>query len=56
MAVVVTCKSGDDLEYVWVNQPEGEAARDEHGYYIDAADAEAPAGGGSDPVRVRPWA
>ena len=23
MAVVVTCKSGDDLEYVWINQPEG---------------------------------
>ncbi|HUZ53099.1 MAG TPA: relaxase domain-containing protein, partial [Streptosporangiaceae bacterium] len=44
MAVVVTCKSGDDLEYVWINQPEGEAAREqpETGYYIDSPDAEAP--------------
>lgn len=42
MAVVVTCKSGDDLEYVWINQPEGEPARDQTGYYIDASDAEAP--------------
>jgi hypothetical protein len=44
MAVVVTCKSGDDLEYVWINQPEGEAAQaqPETGYYLDAPDAEAP--------------
>ena len=39
MAVVVTCQSGDDLEYVWVNQPENQVARTqrESGYYLDAA-------------------
>lgn len=42
MAVVVTCKSGDDLEYVWTNQGAGGPAQADSGYYIDAPDAEAP--------------
>ena len=45
MAVVVTAKSGNDLAYVWVNQPQQDADREldrPGGYYLDAADREAP--------------